>query len=132
MSVYFGIMLLVFLTLLTDKSVSIRAIAWILIVMCGIGIYRAQRCGYVAIYPTRLVVRTLLRTRVFNLKDIQSVDARAVMQVTSRVIPVLTFKNGTHYMISEFFMQKRTFERTSGGNKITNLVTAIARSLNNI
>jgi hypothetical protein len=65
------------------------------------------------------------------LKDIQSVDARAMMQVTGRVIPVLTFKNGTRYKISEFFMQKRTFERTSGGNKITNLVTAIARSLNN-
>ena len=90
-----------------------------------IGIYRSVQSGYLAIYDDKLVVRTLARKRTFDLREIDSVEVATYMQFTSRVRPVLFLRNGRRYNISEFFMQKRLFDRDPDDNKVSHVVRAL-------
>jgi hypothetical protein len=129
MSSYFLFVLLLLLTLLNNKVQSVRIIAYVLVIVCAIGLFRAQRCGYVAIDSHQLVVRTLLRTRTFQLSEIKSIEPITIMQVTKHVIPVLTLSDGHRYKLSEFFMQKRMYQRVVENNKVTNLIQVVSTEL---
>jgi hypothetical protein len=94
-----------------------------------IGIYRSVQCGYLAIYNDKLIVRTLVRKRTFDLREIHSVEVATYVQFTTRVRPVLFLRNGHRYNISEFFMQKRLFDRDPNDNKVSYVVRALRAAL---
>lgn len=125
MSLYFLFVLILVLTLLGNKVESVRITAYVLIAVCLMGMYRASRCGFVSIEPCQLVVRTLLRTRKFRREEIQSIEPETISQVTLRVMPVLTLRDGRRYKLAEFFMQKKRYEKSIENNKITDLVTTV-------
>lgn len=124
-SIFFGLILLVFLTQVGNRSASVKDISLIVIAFCAVGVVRSWRSGYVAIESQKLVVRTLFRTKTFELKNIRTVEARTIVQVTPRVMPVLNLTNGESYKLSEFFMQKRAYDANKSENKISRLVDVV-------
>jgi hypothetical protein len=124
----FGFMCLVFLLDAFSRP-SVSQLPFVGVVVTAVAAVRGLRGGYVAVYPDRIVVRTLARTRAFALIDIASMEIETYLQFTTRVRPVLLFKDGSKYKISEFFMQKRLYERDLASNKITKLVGTISQLL---
>jgi len=104
-------------------------IALALIAASILGIIRGVRSGYVAIYNDRIIVRTLLATREYPFRNIATADVETYRQFTLRVRPVLHFVDGKSYPVSDFFMQKRLYDRDVMNNKVTNFLNAMRKAL---
>ena len=102
-----------------------------MIVLCLVMVYRSLRCGYVYISTSELLVRTIVRTRVFKLVEIKSIAAEGLMQATSRVIPVVELKSGRTYKLTEFFMQKRSYDKSKdlASNPITHMIKVVTEAI---
>lgn len=126
-----SLVIVIFIAELGSKHLTVKLLALLIIGICAVGIIRGARSGYVAIDANKLEVRTIYRTRTFVLGEILSVEPRTIMQATNRVMPVLILQRGHEYKISEFFMQKRSYDRSSSDNKVNNLVRVISESILN-
>jgi hypothetical protein len=122
--------LLSLLPLLSNEP-SNRYFGIIMIVLCLVMVYRSLRCGYVYISTSELLVRTIVRTRVFKLVEIKSIAAEGLMQATSRVIPVVELKSGRTYKLTEFFMQKRSYDKSKdlASNPITHMIKVVTEAI---
>jgi hypothetical protein len=129
MVAYFSLMALLGLTLLTGGVRSVRSFGWVFLAFAALGIYRANRSAYLSIDGKLLTVRTLVRTRHIDLTDVQRVEPTYFTQMTLRVMPVVCFKDGGRYKLSEFLMQKRSYEKSLPKNRITKLVSLISDRL---
>jgi hypothetical protein len=94
--------------------------------------YRSTKCGHLELTDTQIKVRTLFRSRAFQLRDVQSIRAQTFSQYTLRVMPVLFFRDGSTYKLSEFFMQKRSYERTKPNNLVDSVVSTVTRAANTV
>jgi hypothetical protein len=128
-SLYFGGVGLLFVGLLFNNEKKSQALVIVLIMVCLFGVIRSIRSGYIAMTTEELVVRTILRKRVFPLTSIATIEPQEISQVTRRVIPVIKFRDGSSYKLAEFFMQKRAYEANVQENQIGRLIAAITPSI---
>lgn len=128
MSIYFVFAMTLFL-LAAFTNRSSAAFPIVLVVLCLFGLFRSVRCGYVAISQEELIVRTLVRTRVFRLKDIRDIEVREYIQFSTRVRAVLILDNGQSYPLSEFFLRKSLYNSDLKNNKISNLIGTVKKFL---
>ena len=121
-----GLLLLVFVgASAAAKHESDRLTYAILALLCAFGIFRGVRSGYLAVSSISVTVRTIFRTSKFDLATIQSVDPVSVAQATRRVFPVISFLDGSQYKLSEFFAQKRAYQRSPEDSIVTLAIRAI-------
>ncbi len=125
----FTIAALVFVAQLGNSSNSVRVICSVFGAFCLVGVVRSSRSGFIEMDTETIKVRTLYRCRTFALKDIDRVEARSFLQVTSRVMPVLIFRDGREYRLSEFFVQHKTFRDSPDENLVTRVVDVIGEWL---
>jgi hypothetical protein len=66
-----------------------------------------------------------------KLVDIKAIRPEVLMQVTSRVMPVLELKNGRIYKLTEFFMQKRSYDKSKDllSNPITHMIKIVTDAI---
>ena len=129
-ALFFALLVLVFASQLSQKSLSNRVFASVMIIFGVIGIVRSMRSGYLVIDTSRLIVRTWFRTRVYLLSEIRGVEVLESHQVTPRVVPVIRLNDGRSVRLSEFFMQKVTYNRNPTINKVNDVVAAISAAIN--
>lgn len=120
---------LVFITQLGNRSLSVRILCSILGVICVIGVIRSSRSGVITLESNTIKIRTLYTSKTFEAEDIARVEARPILQITPRVIPVLIFRDGQEYRLSEFFVQLRTFRRSPKQNSVVRVVDSIDKWL---
>ena len=128
-SLYFGVVGLLFVGLIFSNQHKPEVLVIVLIVVCIAGLLRSIRSGYIALSKNEIVVRTILRTRVFALDTVVSIEPQTFTQVTNRIIPVIKFADGSSYKLSEFFMQKRAYETNVQDNSIARLIATISESI---
>jgi hypothetical protein len=86
---------------------------------------RGFRSGYLAVTDSTVTVRTVYRTRKFDLSQIVSVRPVSSTQVTRRVFPVISFTNGGAYKLSEFFQQRRRYDENPQDGLVAEAIEAI-------
>lgn len=89
-------------------------------------VVRSPFAGYLEVSPDTVKVRTMFRTRTFNRKSIESVMPIVSFQYTTRVFPVITFKDQTTYKLSEFFSQRRSYKKHPESSIVTKTLEAFA------
>jgi hypothetical protein len=104
---------------------SVRVLSAVLVIVSVAFIYRSTRAGYIEVSKNTVIVRTMFRTTEISRESIQSVLPTEVMQVTPRVFPVITLKNGTKYNMSEFFSQRRSYYKNTEQSIVTKAIRAI-------
>lgn len=124
-SAYFGLVALVFGGNFLVTHGSSRIAAGILALVCIPFVVRGWRSGYLAVTRSSVTVRTFYRTKVIEQRQIASVAPVTVAQVTLRVFPVITLVDGTTYKLSEFFSQKRRYEKDAPHTIVTKAIEAI-------
>jgi hypothetical protein len=85
---------------------------------------RSPFAGYLEVAHDVVSVRTMFRTRVFDRKLIETVEPVVAAQFTTRVFPVIKFRDGTSYKLSEFFSQNRRYKRRPESSIVTKAIEA--------
>lgn len=125
-AIFFILTMAIFVAELNNKILTVKVMASIVILTCIVGAIRSARSGFLSIQGSNLIVRTFFRTTLIPLDSIRIVEVRSVFQITPRVMPVIILKSGKTYQLSEFFMQKRSYEKTADENKITRVVNLVS------
>lgn len=124
-----GFIGLIFLPELWSPNIFNRNFSIVMDVACFLGVWRIVQSGYLEIGSDSVVVRTVLRKRIFRIEEIRSVEARSFMQFSSRVMPVLIMKSGKIYKLSDFFIQQRVYQKNAECNQVSAIVIEISRIL---
>ncbi len=125
----FGFIALLFAIVFASGPDAANAPSLVLAVVSCVLAIRGHRSGYLRIAPPTIEIRTMFRTRIIKLDEITSIEPILIVQVTPRFVPVLKLKSGETYRMSEFFIQKRTFERSPLENKIMEIVKAVSKEI---
>ena len=112
-----------------SRDMSLRLLSIFATTFCGFYAWRVVQSGYLRIDQETIVLRTVLRRRVFQIDQIRNVEAKRIFQFTSRVVPFITFLDGSTYKMSDFFMQQARFDREPDDNLITVIITTISERL---
>ena len=127
---FYSLMLLLFVFHLSSGSASARALPAILVAVSVVGIFRATRAGHLEVSGTAVTIRTFYRTKVIPLDQIESVEPVEIAQVTRRVFPVITMKDGSKYNVSEFFSQRNSYYKRTEQSIVTQAIKAIEDARN--
>lgn len=125
----FSVCAIVFLAQLGNRSDPVRIACSVFGAICLVGVVRSWRSGFIQLEDHAMKIRTLYRCRTFAAEDIAKVEARSILQITPRVMPVLTFRNGREYRLSEFFVQLKTYRASPEDNTVTKVVAEISEWL---
>jgi hypothetical protein len=123
LGLYFGLLFVLFLGSSLQRNAPLGLTIPIAVVTFAF-LLRSPFAGYLEVAPDVVKVRTMFRTRVFDRKSIETVEPEVAAQFTTRVFPVLKFKDGTTYKLSEFFSQNRTYKKRPESSIVTKAVAA--------
>jgi hypothetical protein len=125
---FFVVVALLFAADLTAGPRSVRVLSALLVSMSLVGMFRASRAGHLEVTRNKVTVRTFFRTKVMNQDSIESVEPLEVAQVTRRVFPVITLKDGRSYRVSEFFSQRGSYQKDMEQSIVFKAIKAIEES----
>jgi hypothetical protein len=127
--VAFSVVGLLFIPLLTQGTSSSVALGAVGIGLCVVAVWRGVRAGFMSYDSSTLSVRTFLRRSKLKLAAIDSVSIKEQAQVTNRVFPIITLKDGSQYKLSEFFQQQRAFRNAPTAGVVAKAVDFVNGAL---
>ena len=92
---------------------------------------RAERSGFLSVSPTRVVARTTARTRAFAVSAIGGIEAVESWKLVYRVMPTITFRDGSSHQLGDFAMRSAPYRRAraEGHRTLTDSVITLVRSV---
>ena len=120
---YFGLVFLLFLATSFQRNAPLVLSIPMMIFIFPF-LVRSPFAGYLEVSSDAVKVRTMFRTREFDRMLIETVEPMVAAQFTTRVFPVLKFTDGSTYKLSEFFSQRRRYEKRPESSVVTKAIQA--------